>query len=331
MAENQEELVNAGEGGGGAADVAGKQEQEVVSVDLPAPSGWKKKFVPKTGGTPKKNEIIFISPNGEEIRNKKQLDQYLKSHPGGPAATEFDWGTGETPRRSARISEKAKAAGPPEEEPKKKRSRKSTGSKADKEVHVEPESAPAKTESGNEEVMHDAVEEEKVNDTGKAEENKEQQEGEGKPEPEESKEKETTIVEKEEKTEEVAPSEKIPDVKQEGVSESMQKQDPVEKITDAGDAGDSAHIQERDPAFEKESAKVEENGSVQPGPEAAASEIKKDDKIEPGDDRDLNELPHSTNKEVENSSHDGQEAEHKVRVLGRTDAQQPPVPPPVSC
>lgn len=88
-------------------------------------------FFPKKAGTPKKNEIVFTAPTGEEIVNKKQLEQYLKSHPGGPAVTDFDWGTGETPRRSARISEKAKVASPPQSEPPKKRSRKSSASKKD--------------------------------------------------------------------------------------------------------------------------------------------------------------------------------------------------------
>jgi len=54
-------------------------------------------FVPKKGGTPRRNEIVFIAPSGEEIKNKRQLDQYLKSHPGGPSASEFDWGTGTSP------------------------------------------------------------------------------------------------------------------------------------------------------------------------------------------------------------------------------------------
>ncbi|KAE8637186.1 hypothetical protein CSA_021699, partial [Cucumis sativus] len=69
-------------------------------------------FLPKLDGITKKNEIIFIAPTGEAIHNKRQLDQYLKSHPGNPASSEFDWRTGETPRRSARISEKAKATPP---------------------------------------------------------------------------------------------------------------------------------------------------------------------------------------------------------------------------
>ncbi|KAH0458433.1 hypothetical protein IEQ34_013748 [Dendrobium chrysotoxum] len=75
------------------------------------------KFTPKQGGTPKRNEIVFISPTGEEIKNRRQLDQYLRSHPGGPPSSEFDWGTGDTPRRSARISEKVKT--PEAEKPKR--------------------------------------------------------------------------------------------------------------------------------------------------------------------------------------------------------------------
>ncbi|KAK4369972.1 hypothetical protein RND71_009447 [Anisodus tanguticus] len=46
-----------------------------------------------TGGTPKRNEIVFTAPTGEEITTRKGLQQYLKSHPGGPAITEFDRGT----------------------------------------------------------------------------------------------------------------------------------------------------------------------------------------------------------------------------------------------
>ncbi|XP_077245186.1 uncharacterized protein LOC143885093 [Tasmannia lanceolata] len=106
-----------------------ENKTEIVSMELPAPKGWKKKFTPKKGGTPKRNEIVFISPTGEEIRNKKQLDQYIKSHPGGTASSEFDWGTGDTPRRSARISEKVKTTETPEGEPPKKREKKSSAKK----------------------------------------------------------------------------------------------------------------------------------------------------------------------------------------------------------
>lgn len=119
--------------------------EELFSFELPAPPGWNKKFMPKKAGTPKKNEIVFTAPTGEEIINRKQLEQYLKSHPGNPAISEFDWGTGETPRRSARISEKAKAAPTLESDtPTKKRSRKSSASKKDdKEKEVAPEETEA--------------------------------------------------------------------------------------------------------------------------------------------------------------------------------------------
>ncbi|KAG7973258.1 hypothetical protein I3843_07G218900 [Carya illinoinensis] len=40
-------------------------------------------FCLKKGGTSRKNEIVFIAPTGEEINNKKQLEQFLKSHTGG--------------------------------------------------------------------------------------------------------------------------------------------------------------------------------------------------------------------------------------------------------
>ncbi|RXH88514.1 hypothetical protein DVH24_000113 [Malus domestica] len=119
------------------------------------------KFCPKKGGTPWKNEIIFISPTGEEINNKKQLEQYLKEHP------EFDWSTGETPRRSARISEKVKKAPSPESEPPKKRGQKSSGSK-DK-----VEAAGGEADATNEIQMKDAEVDEKK-DGGKTEEETDQ-------------------------------------------------------------------------------------------------------------------------------------------------------------
>ncbi|WOH01032.1 hypothetical protein DCAR_0520410 [Daucus carota subsp. sativus] len=109
--------------------VENKEAEQVASLELPAPPGWNKKFLLKNGGTPKKNEIIFTAPTGEEISTRKQLEQYLKSHPGGPAMSEFDWGAGDTPRRSARISQKVKATPSPENDPPTKRSRKSSSKK----------------------------------------------------------------------------------------------------------------------------------------------------------------------------------------------------------
>ncbi|KAJ4868407.1 DNA-binding domain protein [Raphanus sativus] len=115
--------------------------EESVSVELPAPSSWKKLFFPNKVGSVKKTEIVFVAPTGEEISNRKQLDQYLKSHPGNPSVTEFDWTTSGTPRRSARISDKKTKSTPsPDKEPPKKRGRtKSSGSKKDGEEGEKPE------------------------------------------------------------------------------------------------------------------------------------------------------------------------------------------------
>ncbi|EPS61369.1 hypothetical protein M569_13428, partial [Genlisea aurea] len=116
------------------------EADDVVSVELPAPASWKKLYLPKDGSTPKKSEIVFISPTGEEISSKKQLDQYLKSHPGNPVSSEFDWGTGEAPRRSVRISERVKNNTPPskELEPIRKKRRSSSGRKKESNAAAEP-------------------------------------------------------------------------------------------------------------------------------------------------------------------------------------------------
>ncbi|KAK4440556.1 Methyl-CpG-binding domain-containing protein 11 [Sesamum alatum] len=115
-------------------------QSDAVSIELPAPAGWIKKFTPKKGSTPQRNDIVFVSPTGEEIKNKRQLEQYLKSHPGGPAALEFDWGTGDTPRRSARLSEKSKAVEAPASQSPKKKPRKSSAKKgANEKSHADAE------------------------------------------------------------------------------------------------------------------------------------------------------------------------------------------------
>ena len=106
--------------------------------------------MPKKVGTPRKSEIVFIAPTGEEINSRKQLEHYLKAHPGNPAISEFDWGTGETPRRSARISEKVKSTPPAESESPKKRSRKLSGSKKDNK-ETEPASGEGKAKSAADE------------------------------------------------------------------------------------------------------------------------------------------------------------------------------------
>ncbi|XP_073317464.1 uncharacterized protein [Primulina huaijiensis] len=153
-------------------------KDDVVSVDLPAPASWKKLYLPKKGGTPKKNEILFIAPTGEEINSRKQLDQYLKSHPGSPAISEFDWGTGETPRRSTRISEKVKATPPSKDsEPPTKRGRRSSLAKKDKKMDAEKEETEGKKEieipggESNEKKDEENKEPEDKNEADKLQEN----------------------------------------------------------------------------------------------------------------------------------------------------------------
>lgn len=140
-------------------------KEDVVCFELPAPPGWKKKFMPKKRGMPRKNEIIFTAPTGEEISNKRQLEQHLKAHPGGPLVSEFSWGTSENPRRSARISEKVKAMPMPEGEPPKKRGRKSPASEKD---IKESETAPEGTEVTKDVYMEEDKQSERDNVEGEA-------------------------------------------------------------------------------------------------------------------------------------------------------------------
>ncbi|PKA63190.1 Methyl-CpG-binding domain-containing protein 11 [Apostasia shenzhenica] len=154
----------ASDDGGSGGGVDRWEEPEIVPVELPAPLGWRKTFTPKKSGIPKKAEIVFIAPTGEEITTRKQLEQYLKSHPGTPALHEFDWSTSvKFPRRSARISEKAKAVSSLEPQPKKKRSRRSTsGPKKAGDVETETvlELLPENQKGG---VQDESIKEEKNN------------------------------------------------------------------------------------------------------------------------------------------------------------------------
>ncbi|KAL3374993.1 hypothetical protein AABB24_006476 [Solanum stoloniferum] len=111
---------------------------DLSPVELPAaPLSWKKLLMPKKGVRAKKNEVVFVAPTGEEIRNKRQLEKYLKTHNGNPGMSEFDWTTGEAPRRSARISQKVKAMPLPAVlEPAKKRQRTSYATKKEEEMDI---------------------------------------------------------------------------------------------------------------------------------------------------------------------------------------------------
>ncbi|XP_049398245.1 methyl-CpG-binding domain-containing protein 11-like [Solanum stenotomum] len=192
------------------------EKNEVVSIELPAPSGWSKKFLPKKGGTPKKNDIVFTAPTGEEITTRKQLEQYLKSHPGGPPVAEFDWGTGETPRRSARITGKAKATqSPTESEPAKKRGRKSSASKKDSKDRE----VPKETEAAKDDDMEEAEKHEKDTAAMETEKDVEKKEDEN---PNETQDGESEV----EKKDKIQSSEK--DVVKENLDEGQNVDDKVE-------------------------------------------------------------------------------------------------------
>jgi hypothetical protein len=52
-------------------------------------------FSKKIGGsTPKGKGVSYVTPDGEEIRSKRQMKKYLKGHPAGPTAADFDWTSG---------------------------------------------------------------------------------------------------------------------------------------------------------------------------------------------------------------------------------------------
>jgi hypothetical protein len=133
-------------------------QEELISVELQAPPSWKKVYFLKRVGPPRKNEIVFIAPTGEEISNRKQLDQYLKSHPGNPTISEFDWSTGESPRRSTRISEKVISTPTPEKLGPTKKRRTSISKKENKEAETEK----AKKENAKEEKGKDSEVENRV-------------------------------------------------------------------------------------------------------------------------------------------------------------------------
>ncbi|CAM0875697.1 unnamed protein product [Alopecurus aequalis] len=140
-------MATGGEHVTAAAAAAGEETplkaEQGADTELDAPAGWSKKINPIRVG---KFEIIFVAPTGEEIKTKKALAQYLKAHPGGPALSEFTWATGNTPRRSSRISEKVKPTESPEGEKPAKRGRPSSSKKGKRGKQEDAEEAPASSE-----------------------------------------------------------------------------------------------------------------------------------------------------------------------------------------
>ncbi|BAT98578.1 Methyl-CpG-binding domain-containing protein [Vigna angularis] len=262
---------------------AGKDE--VLSVELSAPSAWKKLFFPKKVGTPRKSEIVFVAPTGEEITSKKQLEQYLRAHPGNPAISEFDWGTGETPRRSARISEKVKST-PPETEPPRKRSRKSSGSSKKDSKENEPaaeESKPDPAETDNNNVKKTDTEE--IDNSNAEVQNATAEKPEG---------GEEALVESEEKfagealnTEEVTekPQEK------EEITEKPEEQEGIEKPQEVDEAAGTASGKENGTVDDR---KQDIADSVIPDANGGAEKVKLNPDVE--EKNGITEIPVSDGK-----------------------------------
>ncbi|XP_062089862.1 methyl-CpG-binding domain-containing protein 11 [Humulus lupulus] len=309
---------------------------EVVSVELPAPPAWKKLFVPKKAGTPRKTEVIFIAPSGEEITSRKQLEQYLKSHPGNPAVSEFDWSTGETPRRSARISEKVKVTPPPpENEPPRKRQRSSISKKDKKEgeaAHEENEAQAAEKKDAGADGEKDTTQENQVENGGKVEENNstkiddaiiEETKGES-----DTKDKESQGEEKDQKQEIAEPA-----VDEQSSDKAVATENGKEKLHEAEAEKANENVQKETetavvPAEANGGAEKENPTGVAPPSEG---EIKAIDPsvVAPPSIGEIKAV------EVEENIEKKDEAvvDHgKVDHVGRVDApQQHPAPAPVSC
>ncbi|CAN8293300.1 unnamed protein product [Cochlearia groenlandica] len=265
---------------------------ELVSIELPAPASWKKLFYPKRAGTPRKTEIVFMAPTGEEISSRKQLEQYLKSHPGNPSVSEFEWTTGETPRRSSRISQKVKATtATPEKEPLMKKRRSSLTKKDNREaaakenVEADKDGKTENAETEKEGVMESAEAEkenkvsektdvEKEGNTEIAEKEKENKVG------------ENTEVEKEKK-EAVKEDEKTEAEMKEGEAEA-EKNEPmevdtseVEKNTEVGGgAEEPAKVEGLEDTEMKEVREVVVEGDEEKKPAEEETENKASDAAE---------------------------------------------------
>ena len=42
--------------------------------------------------SPGKKDVSYVAPDGEEIKTKRQMDKYLKAHPGTLTVSDFEWG-----------------------------------------------------------------------------------------------------------------------------------------------------------------------------------------------------------------------------------------------
>ncbi|CAM6014463.1 unnamed protein product [Sphagnum balticum] len=152
--------------GSPGATIAAVASPEGVLEDLTGClQGWKRKFFTKKSGILKRKDVSFLAPDGEELRNKRQLDKYLKNHPGSLIASDFDWSSGggspgETPRRSARLNSKGRLStdsieGDAEEDAELIATKRSKRQSRENGKDVSSLKTPAKVDDGKDEVIQD--------------------------------------------------------------------------------------------------------------------------------------------------------------------------------
>lgn len=305
---------------------------EIVSVELPAPPGWKKQFFPKKWG------IVFTAPTGEEIKNKRQLSQYLKSHPGGPGINVFDWGTGDTPRRSTRLSEKPKTTETPESDTKKtpKRSRKSEGTsderKGKKKKMAED---PSEVEADKEEEMKDAddVEDsvkEKAHTAEEADDKKTEDDKEEKPDNKPEEEKENEKEKQEAESEVKVDGSKAEEIKEAAVDKVEDV--PVENKVNLDEEIRNDQAGEKKTEEKKKETKPEEIPIVVPEISPIVVPDEPLDTKEDGKENFKHEEP-AKKTEIPNESninHTSQETGQQFEI-NSLHCEQTPAPPSVSC
>ncbi|EOA38048.1 hypothetical protein CARUB_v10009517mg [Capsella rubella] len=289
--------------------------EELVSIELPAPASWKKLFYPKRTGTPRKTEIVFVAPTGEEISSRKQLEQYLKAHPGNPLISEFEWTTGETPRRSSRISQKVKATTPtPDKEPLMKKRRSSLTKKDNKEAAEKSEEAAVKENMDvDKDGQKENAEAEKEEVTAIADAQKENKEG------------DKTEVEKEGQAE-IVEGEKTEVENKEG-EVVADKKDPMEvdiseleKKTESG-AEKPSKVEGLKDTEMKEPQEVVAEGDGEKKPTEEETENKGSMTTEANGEQNL-DADAEANKEKESKESDAKKTEAEANKVNETDEKK---------
>lgn len=256
-----------------------------------------------------------MAPTGEEISSRKQLEQYLKAHPGNPLISEFEWTTGETPRRSSRISQKVKATTPtPDKEPLLKKRRSSLTKKDNKEAAEKNEEAAVKEnmdvdKDGQTENAEKEKEKEGVTEIAEAEkENKEGEKGEKEDEKAEAENKEAEVVTDKKESMEVDTSELEKKTESGGGAEEPSK---VEGLKDTELKEPQEVVAEGDGEKKPAEEKTENKGSV-------TTEANGEENVTPGEPNLDADAEANKGKEPKESDEKKSEAE----VNKENDAQE---------